>query len=168
MQLRLRTMMAEEGSGCPVPRLLWASIQRVALPVFILAGVIAVVYCFLCQRPAQQRQLESPGVSRKGRWRDANLPPAPWSVGTSGRGRLVGAQGEGDSREENAIGQSRAQTERQNAGGKRKKKKIGMRWRRVLLVGEEQRPSRQTGHGFSECLGFGRGRRSGMSVEPGR
>ncbi|XP_059243671.1 CD70 antigen [Mustela nigripes] len=80
MQLRLRTMMAEEGSGCPVPRLLWASIQRVALPVFILAGVIAVVYCFLCQRPAQQRQLESPGwdmaelqLNYTGRQRDGRL-----------------------------------------------------------------------------------------------
>ncbi|XP_008709514.2 CD70 antigen [Ursus maritimus] len=63
MQRRLRTAMAEEGSGCPVPRLPWASVQRVALQLFILAGVAtAVIYCFLCaQRLAQQRQLESPG-----------------------------------------------------------------------------------------------------------
>lgn len=61
MQRRLKTTMAEEGSGCPVPRLPWASVLRVALPL-LLAG--AVIYCFLCtQRLAQQRQLESPGVS---------------------------------------------------------------------------------------------------------
>ncbi|XP_047561457.1 CD70 antigen isoform X2 [Lutra lutra] len=80
MQLRLRTTMAEEGSGCPVPRLPWASIQRVALPLFILAGVIAVVYCLSCQRPAQPRPLESPGwdmaelqLNHTGRRRDGRL-----------------------------------------------------------------------------------------------
>ncbi|VCW77477.1 unnamed protein product, partial [Gulo gulo] len=80
MQLRLRSTMAEEGSGCPVPRLPWASIQRVALPLLVLAGVIAVLYCFWCQRPAQQRQLESPGwdmaelqLNHTGRRRDGRL-----------------------------------------------------------------------------------------------
>ncbi|XP_006749189.2 CD70 antigen [Leptonychotes weddellii] len=59
MQRRLRAMMAEEGSGCPVPRLPWASIQRVAL----VGVVVVAIYCFLCtQRLAQQPQLESPGL----------------------------------------------------------------------------------------------------------
>lgn len=54
--------MAEEGSGCQVPRLPWAPILRVALPLVLVA---VLVYCFLCsQHLAQQRrQRESPGVS---------------------------------------------------------------------------------------------------------
>ncbi|XP_025717137.1 CD70 antigen [Callorhinus ursinus] len=75
MQRRLRAMMAEEGSGCPVPRLPWASIQKVAL-----AGAVVVVIFLCTQRLAQPRQLESPGwdmaelqLNHTGRRQDCRL-----------------------------------------------------------------------------------------------
>lgn len=96
--------MAEEGSGCLVRRLPWVTILRVA---FLLILIGMVIYCFVCnQRLAQQQQLESSGVSRERRKRDAHLPPATcwWSLGTSGWGlALPGRGGEGSSREENRV-----------------------------------------------------------------
>ncbi|XP_058137964.1 CD70 antigen [Dasypus novemcinctus] len=57
------SVMAEEGSGCAVPRLAWASLLRsVLLP--LLAGAVGavVIYSILCsQRLPQTQQLESPG-----------------------------------------------------------------------------------------------------------
>ncbi|XP_017530246.1 CD70 antigen [Manis javanica] len=79
MQRRPRAPMAEEGSGCQVPRLPWAPILRVALPLVLVA---VLVYCFLCsQHLAQQRrQRESPGgdiaelqLNHTGRRQDSRL-----------------------------------------------------------------------------------------------
>uniref|UniRef100_A0A8C3YFJ6 CD70 antigen n=1 Tax=Catagonus wagneri TaxID=51154 RepID=A0A8C3YFJ6_9CETA len=50
--------MEEEGSGCAVPRLPWASILRAAL-LLLLIGV--VIYCFLCGQRVTQQQLDSTG-----------------------------------------------------------------------------------------------------------
>ncbi|KAM9687582.1 CD70 antigen [Trichechus inunguis] len=51
----LRTVMAEEGSGCPVPRLAWASLLRGAFLLFLI-GVVStmVICCMLCIRKPQE------------------------------------------------------------------------------------------------------------------
>ncbi|KAK2504646.1 hypothetical protein MC885_007796 [Smutsia gigantea] len=87
MQRRPRAPMAEEGSGCQVPRLPWAPILRVAL-LFVLVAVL--VYCFLCsQHLAQQRQQrESPGVSPG--LHTCHLPAKPGDLGSGGRLRCRG------------------------------------------------------------------------------
>ncbi|XP_049732502.1 CD70 antigen [Loxodonta africana] len=54
----LRTVMAEEGSGCLVPRLAWASLLRGVFLLF-LTGVVStmVVCCILClQKPQESRE----------------------------------------------------------------------------------------------------------------